>query len=153
MPAIEDIRDIINDPQTVKVVGTVSPAGQPHTAVKQSLTVNDQGELEYLELFESSESYRNITSGLWRDLPVSVTVLSARGEAYNITGRTRRILVAGRKYEERYREVLEKHGYDLAAVVTISPQAISDESPRRKFEEQERDRFFFKHLDRLVPVA
>ncbi len=65
-------------------------------------------------------------------------------------GSVRRILIAGRKFEQVYRKLREEKGFDIAAVVTITPEEVEDLRPEKKFEEQERDHFFFKHLDRIA---
>ena len=48
-----------------------------------------------------------------------------------------------------YTEILEQKGFDIAAIVTIVPEVVENQSPKEKFEEQEKTRPFFKHLDRL----
>lgn len=149
MANIDGIKQIINDPKTVKIVGTVGIDGVPHSAVKQSLHVNDEGKIEYIELFESSESYRNVTAGLWYNKKVSVLILSPDKESYEIIGEPERILIAGREYEAVYTKVLEEKGYDIAAVVTIAPESVENSSPKEKFKDQEKTRLFYKHLDRL----
>jgi len=149
MANIDEIKQIINDPKTVKIVGTVGVDDVPHTAVKQSLHVNDEGKIEYIELFESSESYRNVTASLWYNKKVSVLILSPDKESYEIIGEPERILIAGREYEAVYTKVLEEKGYDIAAVVTIAPESVENSSPKEKFKDQEKTRLFYKHLDRL----
>lgn len=149
MADINDIKQIINDPETVKIVGTVGVDGVPHTAVKQSLHINKEGKIEYVELFESSKSYRNITGSLWYNKKVSISILSKNNESFEIVGEIDRILIAGREYEKVYTKVLEQKGFDIAAVITIIPETVENSSPNEKFEEQEKTRLFFKHLDRL----
>lgn len=150
MAQITDIAHIINAPKTIKIVGTVSIDGQPHTAAKQSLRLNSSGELEYVELLESSQSYRNITAAIWFNKKVSVTVFSETGECYEIIGRPDRILVAGREYEQAYIRYLDEKGYDIAAVVRIVPEKVNNLSSRQKQDEQNRSHLFYHHLDRLA---
>lgn len=149
MASIIDIKSIVNDPKTLKVVGTVGVNGNPHTAVKQSLHINEEGNIEYIELLESSESYKNITGSIWFDKKVSVLVYGENKENYEILGTVDHILVAGRDYEAAYTKALEEKGYDIAAVITIIPEQVDNKSPKDKFEEQENTRLFYKHLDRL----
>jgi hypothetical protein len=148
MTSINEIKELIESPDSVKVLGTVDPKGQVHTAVKQSFSVNSKGNLEYLELFESSRSYRNLVFSLWHEKLVSLSVLGAGGQSYRISGRPDRILVSGNKFELAYKKLLPK-GYDLAAVIEIKAQTIEDETPDLKFKHQEEAHYFFKHLDRL----
>lgn len=149
MASIYDIKHIINDTKTVKVVGTVGIDGIPHTVVKQSLHVNEEGNIEYVELFESSKSYRNITGSLWYNKKVSILIYNGNNESYEIVGEPTKILVAGREYEKVYTKILEEKGFDIAAVITIVPNSIEVQSPKEKFLEQEKTKIFFKHLDRL----
>ena len=149
MASIEEIKSIVNDPNTLKVVGTVGVNGNPHIAVKQTLHINEDGNLEYIELLESSESYKNITGSIWFDKKVSVLVYGENRESYEVTGKVDRILVAGRDYEAAYTKILDEKGYDIAAVITIIPEKVDNKSPKDKFEEQEKERLFYKHLDRL----
>lgn len=149
MASINDIREIVNSPKSVKVVGTVGADSIPHTAVKQTLHINEEGNIEYVELFESSLSYKNITGSIWFDKKVSVLVYGENKESYEIIGKVDHILVAGREYEAVYAKILEEKGYDIAAVITIIPERVENQSPKDKFEEQENTRLFYKHLDRL----
>jgi len=152
MADINDIKQIINDPKTVKIIGTVGIEGAPHTAVKQSLHINDAGKLEYIELFESSKSYRNITGSLWYDKKVSISLIGENRESYTIFGSPDRILIAGREFEKVYTKTLEEKGYDIAAIITITPEIIERNDPKEKFEKQDSSRLFYKHLDRLKKV-
>lgn len=149
MANIYDIKNLINDPKTIKVVGTVGIDGIPHTAVKQSLSVNDEGNIEYVELFESAKSYRNVTGSLWYNKKVSISVYGENKESYTIVGEPKKILVSGREYEKVYTKFLEEKGFDIAAIITIVPEAIENQSPKEKFAAQEETRVFFRHLDRL----
>jgi hypothetical protein len=71
MADLEKIKKIINDPGTFKIVGTVGVDGVPHTALKQTLHINEDGNIEFVELLESSVSFKNITgvSGLTKKFP------------------------------------------------------------------------------------
>jgi len=149
MGNINDIKQVINNPKTVKTLGTVSIDGVPHTAVKQTLHVNDEGKLQYIELFESSKSYRNITGSLWYAKKVSISLLSENRESFEIVGYPDQILISGREFEKAYAETLETKGYDIAAIVTIVPESVENNSPDIKFNEQDKTRLFYKHLDRL----
>lgn len=149
MATMEEIKSIVNDPNSIKVVGTVDIKGNPHTAVKQSLHINEDGNIEYIELLESSESYKNITGSIWFDKKVSVLVYGDNRVSYEITGRVDRILVAGEDYQAAYTKLLDEKGYDIAAVIIIIPEKVDNKSPKDKFEEQEKERLFYKHLDRL----
>ena len=51
MANIQDIKHIINDPKTLKVLATVGIDGVPYTAVKQTLHVNEEGNIEIHRTF------------------------------------------------------------------------------------------------------
>ncbi len=93
--------------------------------------MDESGELQYAELFEASRSYRNVTASLWFDKKVSVLILGPNREAYEVRGSVRRILIAGRKFEQVYRKLREEKGFDIAAVVTITPEEVEDLRPER----------------------
>ncbi|MFL0195257.1 hypothetical protein ACJDU8_06705 [Clostridium sp. WILCCON 0269] len=149
MANINDIKNIINNSETTKILATVGINGIPHTSVKQTIHINEEGNIEYVELFESSQSYRNITGSIWYDKKVSIAICGKNKESYTIIGRPVKILITGRYFEEIYSDILEKLGFDMAAVVIIEPESIENQSPRDKFEKQEKDKPFFKHLDRI----
>ncbi|HEY8805581.1 MAG TPA: hypothetical protein VIM42_10860 [Clostridium sp.] len=149
MANINDIKHIINNPKTLKVLATVGIDGVPYTEVKQTLHVNEDGNIEYIELFESSQSYRNVTGSLWYDKKVSIAIYGENKESYAIVGIPEKINVSGRDYERTYTKILEEKGFDIAAIITIVPESLENQSPKEKFEEQEKTRPFFRHLDRL----
>lgn len=149
MADINDIKEIINNPETLKVLATVGIDGVTHTSVKQSLHINEEGNIEYIELFESSQSYRNVTGSIWYDKKVSIAVYGKDKESYSIVGKPVKIHVAGRYFEKVYSEVLERLGFDTAAVVIIKPESVENQSPKEKFEEEDKNKPFFKHLDRI----
>ena len=147
MANIDNIKSIINNPKTIKVLGTVGVDGVPHTAVKQSLHINEDGNIEYFELLESSVSYKNVTGSIWFDKKVSIVVIGENRESFEITGRVDRILIAGDRYEEAYKKALEEKGFDIAALIIIIPEKIDDKAAKKKFEEQDSTRIFYRHLE------
>ena len=150
MVSLKEIEPIINDKNSIRIVAAVGADGVVHAAPKGTLYVDEAGYLQYAELFEASKSYRNVTASLWFDKKVAVLIIGKNREAYEVTGSVRKISVAGRKFEEVYRKIQEEKGFDLAAVVTIVPEKVEDLQPGKKFEEQEQNHFFFKHLDRIA---
>lgn len=152
MTVINKIKNLANDPNTIKIVGTVSVDGVPHTAVKQTLRIRDDGNIEYIELLESSKSYRNITGSIWYNKKVSISLVGENRESYVILGSPERILVSGREFEEIYEKTLAEKGFDIAAVITIIPESVEKNSPQEKFAQQDESRLFYKHLDRLGKI-
>ena len=147
----EQLKNILNKPDTVAVLSTINGDGTPHTAVMESVRLNESGALEYLELLESSRGYRNLTASLWFNKTVSVLVSTPDGTRYLIKGVPDRITVCGAYFEDRYRQIRENRGdVDLAAVCSIKILEIEDDSFAVKFAQQESVRPFYKHLDRIT---
>lgn len=143
--------DLINDHNTIKILATVDEQGQPHAVTKQFMRVLDNGHLIYLELLESSRSYKNFTRSLWYDQQVSITIVGNQGETWQIHGKPEKIIISGPVFERYYKIVRNQLGdVDLAAVCIIEPVALVNESFFYQFEQQETRQPIFKHLDRLV---
>lgn len=151
IPLEQELRELINRRDVIKVLATTGEDGSPHAVVKQSIQVNERGEIEYLELLESSESYRNVTRSLWFNQRVSVTVKGDGDASFQIKGRPVRIRICGPEFEQRYREVRARLGdVDLAAVCIIIPEEVREESYSVRFREQSDRLPVFAHLDRLA---
>jgi hypothetical protein len=146
----EAITRLLNDPDSVKIVTAIGPDGIPHSAPKGTLRIDEEENIEYVEILESSKSYRNATYSLWFDKKVAVLVIGPKREVYEITGVVRTILVAGRKFEEVYKRLEASRGFDISAVVTIVPESVENLSPAEKIAEQEKHHFFYRHLDRIA---
>ncbi len=147
----ERLKHIIGKPGTFAVLSTVNGDGSPQTSLLESAHLNDSGAFEFLELIESSRSYRNLTASLWFSKPVSLLVSTTEGERYLIKGIPNRITVCGSYFEERYREIRAIRGdVELAAICSIYPLEIEDDSFAVAFARQEAERPFYKHLDRIA---
>ncbi len=147
----EQLMNLINDYETIKVLATVDEKGQPHSILNQHVTVLDDGRLIYLERLESSRSYKNFTRSLWYDQKVSVTVVGKNGASWQIKGKPNKIIVSGPIFEYHYKKLRERFGdVDLAAICIIEPEELVDESFGVQFENQEKNYPIFNHLDRLI---
>ncbi|MFZ4859065.1 MAG: pyridoxamine 5'-phosphate oxidase family protein [Desulfuromonadaceae bacterium] len=147
----EGLKKILNSPDTVTVLATINGDGTPHAAVLDSIRLTEDGTLEYLELLESAQSYRNLTASLWFNKTVSLLVATPDGTRYLITGRLVKISISGSYFEECYARIREKLGdMDLAAVCFIKILDVVDETLAVRFARQEVERPFYKHLDRLA---
>ena len=148
MASFKEIESLVNDPQSIKILVTVSADGIVHAVPKGTIHTDEAGNIEYAELFESSQSYRNITASLWFNKKAAILII-----AYEVSGSIKTILVAGRKFEEAYKKIEAEKGFDIAAVIKIVPESVEDLNPRKKFAEQEETHFFYKHLDRIAKQA
>ncbi|ADY55842.1 hypothetical protein Sgly_1542 [Syntrophobotulus glycolicus DSM 8271] len=147
----DSVAGLLNDKDTLKVLATTDQNGVPHAVVKQSLRLGEDGNIVYLELLESSQTYKNLIGSIWFNRKVAVILKGKDGRSYQIKGSPVKAIVAGKIFEENYSAVRERLGdVDLAAVWIIQPEEVINEtfSVRQGYEEANRP--FFKHLDRLA---
>jgi predicted pyridoxine 5'-phosphate oxidase superfamily flavin-nucleotide-binding protein len=146
-----DIVALLEDRQTLKVLATVDGEGVPHAVVKGSLRANAQGNLQLLELIETSQSNRNLVRGLWFDQQVAVLIKGQDGRSFQIKGVPVKAHVSGPIFQKHYTEVRARLGdVDLAAVWIIRPDVVIDETPSVRAKEEQAAHPNFIHLDRLV---
>lgn len=147
----KEVVDLINNNDSLKILTTVDEQNVPHAVIKQSLHVGENGDIQYLELFESSLSYKNFTRSLWFDRRVSILVKGADELSYQIKGKPVRIIISGPELESSYLKIRAKLGdVDLASICSIEPEEVVNETFWVKYAEQEKSRPYFKHLDRLA---
>lgn len=147
----EELRNLIKDKASIKILATIDGDGNPYIDVKRFVYITENENIEYLELVEASENYKNFTRSLWYDKKVSLSISNENGVSYQIKGRPIKILVSGPLFEKHYVSIRENIGdVDLAAVCVIEPEEIIDQSYSKMLEEQEKLPPIFKHLDRLT---
>ena len=103
----EELKNLIENKNSIKVVSTQDKEGVINSAPKGSLQISADDELTYVEVLESSKSYSNVVYSIWFDKKVSVLVVGENKEAYLIHGHVKKILTCGREYEEYYRKYQE----------------------------------------------
>lgn len=146
----KEIKELFEDPQSIKVLATTGRDGNLNVVFKQSLRINEQGYIEYKELIETSQTNKNMVYSIWFHKLVSVNIRNGN-KSYQIKGYPYRSLIAGREFEAAYREVQEKHGkIDLSAVWRIEPVEIREETFDKRRVEEEEEHPILKHLDRLI---
>ena len=147
----DEIRELLANPTTVKVLATQDKNGVPHAVARQSLQVTDDDFLLYDELYESSRTNKNLVYGLWYDKQVSIAIYGASGRTFQIRGIPVKSHITGPLYQKHYRETRHKLGdTELAAVWIIEPLEVIDENHEFQKEQQEREHPFLKHLDRIA---
>lgn len=145
----KEIIELLNN-DAITVLAMVDENGQPHSFQK-TMRVLENGKLAYLELTESSKSYKNFTRSLWFNQKISITVVGGDGGSWRITGKPEKIIISGPFFEQNYKNIRQKLGdVDLAAICIIEPEEITNESFLYLFQEQEKQQPIFKHLDRLI---
>lgn len=145
----QHVKDVINNPDTLKVLATVNKDGVPHVVFKGSLFLADDGLLEYNEIIESSQTNKNLVYSLWFNKTVSINVLLGK-ESFQIKGKVDRALIAGREFEKRYNEVLEKRNNELSTVWRIIPEEVKEQSFTKRRDEELAAHPILQHLDRLT---
>jgi hypothetical protein len=149
----DKVVELLADQETVKVLATTDRYGVPHAVVKQSLHADENGQLVYLELLESSQTNKNLVHSIWFNKTVAVLLKGKEGISYQIKGTPVRALVSGPVFQKNYVEIRKKLGdgdVDLAAVWIIEPQEVIDESYQARRQQEEELHPHFKHLDRIA---
>lgn len=125
----DQLKNIINDTDTIKVISTLTPAGEVHAAVKQSLRIDDQGRLLYLEFFEKSQTNIDLVNSIWYDKSLVITLITGDGKSFLIHGKPVRTRVFGKEYEKYYSEAESADPEnDLVAVYYIEPEEIKEQT-------------------------
>jgi hypothetical protein len=142
---------LLDDELALKVLATADSRGAPHAVVKKSLRSDDDGNVIYLELIETSQTNSTMTSSLWFGRAVSVLLASPDGRSWRIKGRPYRCLVAGPIFERYYREARECfEDAELAAVWVITPEDARDESLGSRAARESSEHPLMLHLDRIA---
>ena len=145
----EEIKEIFNDPESIKVLATTDKEGKPHVVFKGSLHVNENGYIEYLEFIESSQTNKNMVHSIWFHKTVTVNILLGK-KSYQIKGIPYRALIAGREFEAYYKKVRAEKNIDLSTVWLIEPENVTEQSFEKRRVEEEKAHPLLRHLDRLV---
>ncbi len=147
----EDVVNLLQNIDTIKVLATTNEQGEPHAVVKQSLHLDENGNIVFLELIESSKTNKNLTRSIWFHRKVAVTLVGKGGQSYQIKGTPIKCIVAGKVFEEQYSKIREKlDDADLAAIWIIKPEEVINETYSIRKADEETKHPYFKHLDRLV---
>lgn len=147
----EEITELFNRADTVKVITTVSAEGVPHVAAKGSLHLNGNGEIILLELLETSQTNKNLTYSLWFQKKVAIGLYTPDRRSYLIEADPYKDLIHGHQFEEYYRAVREKvPGSDLAGVWILRPTSYRNESYYARLAEETREHPNIGHIDRDI---
>jgi len=153
-PLPEALLELLKDPTSLKILGTVGSDGTPHVAVRPSVTLLDDGTLAFAEELDSSQASRDLVFAVWHDRRVAVGVSRGR-HAWEVRGRPWRCEITGPLLKRFLLEARAAEGpdADIAAVWVIRPEEARDESPAtRRAEDAVRRPFAGSHLDRASLV-
>jgi hypothetical protein len=142
--------NLINDPESIKVIATADEEGNPHIAFKDNLTVLDDGNLAFGEEFEGSQTNVNLVRSIWFKKDVELTVRDKNGTTFQIKGKPYRFVHAGPLFKKFYLAEREKRGPDseLAGIWIITPEEVRDETYEVRKKEEDEKHPFFRHFDR-----
>lgn len=146
-----EIINLFKKDDTTKVLATIDAKGFPHVVVKQSLQLDENGTVLYLELLESSQTNKNLVRSIWYDGKVSIILKGKAGESWQIKGKPVKAHITGALFQKHYLVVRNLLGdVDLAAVWEIEPEEVIDQSFKSRRVEEEQKHPLFTHLDRLA---
>lgn len=146
-----ELKALLDDDTSTKVIATVNEQGFPHAAAKPFIRVDDDGNLLYLELVESSNTQKNLVRSIWFNQKVAVSVSNGAEQSWQVKGKPVKTHITGPLFLKHYRELRQQLGdVDLSAIWVIEPEEVTNESFRVRQAEEEAAHPLFKHLDRLV---
>ncbi len=123
-----ELKGLLEDYESIKVLSTTDKDGVPNACFKGSLTALDDGLLAYVEFSESSRSQKNMLHNLWFKKPVAIAVCKG-ALAYQIKGVPYRFVIEGplrdRFFQEVWKRIPESNP---SGVWLIKPEEIIDES-------------------------
>jgi predicted pyridoxine 5'-phosphate oxidase superfamily flavin-nucleotide-binding protein len=145
---------LLNDPETSKVLATVDGDGVPHVVTKGSIQAGPDGNIHVLQGLEFSTTARNLVRSIWFDRKVAIGLRGKDGQSIQIKGRPIANHITGPLFQEHYVKLRERRGdTDLAGVWVIAPEEIIDETPGRRIAEEQERHPYVLHLDRIAKVA
>ena len=148
----QEIIECLNDPETIKTLSTTDESGNPETVFEDTLKALDDQSLAYLEMVETSNTYKNMLRNYWQKKQVSITVYNKnRGISYQIKGEPYRWVMDEPLWDQFLYEAWKKvPDADPSGVWIIRPKEIIDESYEAKrqseTERRPRSRFWYKYL-------
>lgn len=148
----DELREIIRDKNSIKVLASVDSAGNPHVVAKGSIDVTEDGkQLVYMELLEGSRTNKNLTAAIWFHKKVAVNVISGERKSYQIKGTPVKTLIAGKVFEEYYIKAEQRNpANNLAAVYYIDIEEVINESYPVRLKEEREKHPLYVHLDKLT---
>ncbi|MDR2089615.1 MAG: hypothetical protein LBP73_09700 [Clostridiales Family XIII bacterium] len=145
----------LRSPETVKLIATVGKEGEPHVAVKDTLTLLPDGTIAFYELIETSKTQKNLVYSLWFSKRVSVLTVARDGESHLIKGVPYRAVTAGGAFLEAYEDVQKRYGpdADLSAIWLIPPEWERENTLAVRRAEEEIAHPYEIHMDRIAKEA
>ena len=148
----DELREIIADKESIKMLASVDSEGNPHVVAKGSINLSEDGkQLVYMELLEGSKTNKNLTAAIWFNKKVAVNVISKERKSYQIKGTPVKTVIAGKVFEEYYIKAEERNPENnLAALYYIDIEEVIDESYPVPLKEEREKHPLYVHLDKLT---
>lgn len=147
----DEVKEIINNPESLKVIAVNDREGIPHIVYKGSLHVEGE-KLVFYDLLQSSTINKNLVNAIWFDGKVAINVLSKDRRSFHIVGKPEKSLTAGKIFEKVYADLQEKKGRetDLNAIWFIEPEEIKEVTYTIRQKEQHELYPILGHLDQIT---
>lgn len=148
-----DLVKQINSKSSTKVLSTKDKDGIVHSVFKDSISVDDDGNIRFLEYLETSQTNKNLTYAIWYDQTVSILIRSEEDNSFQIKGIPRKVLIAGKEFEKYYREVIDEDDVlDLSGVWIIEPTEFRNENLRERAIQERKEYPIVGHMDRDIDI-
>ena len=144
------LKALFEDKETIKIVSNQGEDGVINSTPKGSLEITGEEELSYVEILESSRSYKNSVYSIWFDKPVSVLIIGKNRETFLLTASIERIHTCGELFEKYYSRYKEIRGFDIAGVVRLKITEIRELDLTALIEQQKVEHPFFVHYDSIA---
>jgi hypothetical protein len=137
---------------SVKIIATVGKEGIPHTVIKDSLTILEDGTVAFYELLETSQTQKNLMYSIWFNKLVAINILTKNGKSYQLKGLPKKAIVAGQEFQKAYEDVQSHIGpdIDLSAVWLITPSEEREQTFLVRREIEETAHPYEIHIDRIA---
>lgn len=148
----KEVKELLDDRNTIKIVASVGKSGVVNSAVKQSVRLNENGQIEFLEFLETSDTNRNVIHSLWFEHNISILLLGNNNESYELRGIPTEAIIEGRYFEKKYVEVQERFEgkLDLATVWIVDITEVRNKDIFARQLQEREDYPIVSHLDRLA---
>jgi hypothetical protein len=148
----DDVKALLSADDSRKVLSGVRPDGVPYTVFKDSIQVDDDGNIRYWELIETSQTNKNMTHSLWFSKKVSICVVGHDGRSFQIIGTPVKAIISGEEFEEVYLYLQETfgNGVDLSTIWVIKPETEREETFAARLRLQSAKYPLVGHIDRFL---
>ena len=147
----DELKKILDEPDTLKVLAVNDREGIPHVVFKGTLHAEDDYFVFY-DLLQSSVTNKNLVNSIWFEKKLEINILSKNRRSFHIVGTPVKSVTAGKYFESIYENIQERFGRDtdLNAIWYIEPEQIQEVSFDVRKAEQ-RDKFpILAHLDQIT---